>query len=140
MALTVGGNNASTTFSGGLAGLGGLTMVGTGTLVLSASNAYTGSTTISSGTLQLGNGSSLGSVSTASTIIDNGVLAFSRSNTVTQGIDFSSTTITESGGLVQFGPGTLVLAASNGYTGGTMIAGGTLQAGNNARSGQTLRH
>ena len=61
--LSVGGNNQSTTYSGVLAGLGSLAKAGTGTLVLSASNTYSGGTTVGSGTLQLGNAAALGSTS-----------------------------------------------------------------------------
>ncbi|WP_245284078.1 autotransporter outer membrane beta-barrel domain-containing protein [Bradyrhizobium sp. Cp5.3] len=59
--LAVGGNNLSTTFSGVLrdggvaGGFGGsLTKEGTGILTLSGNNIYTGTTTVSSGTLQAG--------------------------------------------------------------------------------------
>src|SRR5262249_8729760 len=54
VALTVGGNNASTTFTGTLddGGLGGsLTKNGTGTLTLTAANAYTGGPPLNAGTL-----------------------------------------------------------------------------------------
>ena len=50
--LTAGGNNASTTFSGGLSGTGGvLTKTGTGTLTLSGTNSHTGGSTVNSGVL-----------------------------------------------------------------------------------------
>jgi autotransporter-associated beta strand protein len=48
--LTVGAG-ASTTFSGALAGGGGLSKAGAGTLTLSGPKAYTGPTTVSAGTL-----------------------------------------------------------------------------------------
>ena len=52
MSLSVGANNASTTFSGALSGSGGLTVVGNGAITLSgSSNSYTGGTTISAGAL-----------------------------------------------------------------------------------------
>jgi autotransporter-associated beta strand protein len=54
--LSVGANNASTTYSGAMSGSGGLTKVGTGTMNLSGANAYTGATNVASGTL-LVNGS-----------------------------------------------------------------------------------
>ncbi|MGH7978574.1 MAG: beta strand repeat-containing protein, partial [Limisphaerales bacterium] len=52
-ALTVGNNNASTTYSGALGGGGSLTKVGTGTLTLSGTETYTGNTTVSRGKLAL---------------------------------------------------------------------------------------
>jgi autotransporter-associated beta strand protein len=51
-ALTVGGNNLSTTVSGTIVGFGGsLIKTGTGILTLSGTNAYTGSTTVNAGAL-----------------------------------------------------------------------------------------
>jgi len=64
-ALTTGGNNSSTTFSGVIFDAPGtmrLTKAGTGTMILSGDNSYTGGTTISAGTLQLGDGGTSGSI------------------------------------------------------------------------------
>ncbi len=56
-ALTVGGNNGSTTYSGVISGSGGsLVKTGTGTFTVSGANLFTGGTTVSQGTLLL-NGS-----------------------------------------------------------------------------------
>ncbi len=50
--LTVGGNNANTTYSGSLGGAGGsLLKTGVGTLVLSGANAYDGGTIVNAGDL-----------------------------------------------------------------------------------------
>ncbi|MFO1524193.1 MAG: autotransporter-associated beta strand repeat-containing protein, partial [Kiritimatiellia bacterium] len=48
--LTLGGNNASTTFAGVISGSGGLTKVGNGSLTLQGANTYAGGTVYNSGT------------------------------------------------------------------------------------------
>ncbi len=53
IAFTVGGNNASTTESGIITGVGSLIKAGTGTLTLSGINTYTGSTVVNGGDLVL---------------------------------------------------------------------------------------
>lgn len=52
--LTLGGNNASTTFAGVASGTGGITKEGTGELILSGANTYTGTTRVNAGTVTLG--------------------------------------------------------------------------------------
>ncbi len=122
--IDTGANSVS--FASPLSGSGGLTKAGAGLLTLLGANAYSGSTRITAGTLQIGNGGSLGSLPSVSPITDNATLAFSRSDSVTQGINFGSV-ITGSGGLVQAGPGTLVLNGSNNYTGVTTVKAGLLE-------------
>lgn len=65
--ISVGANNASTTYSGAISGdggtvgfTGGLTKVGTGTLTLSGSSSYSGETYIRSGTVNIANLSNYG--------------------------------------------------------------------------------
>ncbi len=130
----------SATFSGqilggGSLGLVNLAMTGAGTEIFAGANTYSGSTLITTGTLQLGNGGTTGTLSPSSIIVDNGTLVFSRSNTVTQGIDFSSAAITGTGSLTQLGTGNLILNQANTYSGGTSIASGTLQVGAGGNSG-----
>ena len=59
VALTVGNNNASTTYAGNLSGSGSLTKIGSGNLTLTGTNTYTGATTIIGG-LNLGGSTARG--------------------------------------------------------------------------------
>ncbi len=129
--LTTGGDNTSTTFSGVLTdGTGGVGLAksGAGTMILTGANTYTGGTTIDAGTLQIGDGEATGSI--VGNVMDNGTLAFDRSDTVTfDGV------ISGTGGLTQLGIGTLILTSNNPFTGTTTISAGTLQLGTGGPSG-----
>jgi autotransporter-associated beta strand protein len=107
---------------------GGLIKNGTGAWTLTGANTYSGATTISAGTLQIGNGGTTGTLSSASAITNNGNLVFNRANNVVQGTDFSAAAITGTGNLTQSGTGNLTLNAANSYTGVTTINSGTLIA------------
>jgi outer membrane autotransporter protein len=119
------------TFPGVISGTGGLNQIGAGTTVLTADNTYTGGTVITSGTLQLGNGGTTGSI--VGNVTDNGTLAFGRGDVVTfPGV------ISGTGGLDQIGPGTTILTADNTYSGATNISLGTLAIGDPAHPGAAL--
>ncbi len=107
------------TFSGLISGAGAVSQIGSGTTILTADNTYTGPTTISAGTLQLGNGGAAGSI--VGNVTNNGALAFNRSDTYSFG-----GLISGSGALNQIGSGTTVLTGNNSYTGATTISAGTL--------------
>jgi autotransporter-associated beta strand protein len=62
------------TFSGSIIGPGQVAQIGSGTVALLGTNTYTGGTTISSGTLQLGNGGTTGSI--VGNVTDKGTFAF----------------------------------------------------------------
>lgn len=116
------------TFSGIVSGSGSLEQAGKGTLTLTGANTYTGGTTISHGTLQLGNGGTTGWI--AGDVADNSSLVFNRSDNVTfNGI------VSGNGSLEQAGKGKLTLTGANTYTGGTTISHGTLQLGNGGVTG-----
>ena len=130
----------SETATGTITGNRGINLSGTGTSILAGTNTYTGTTRVDTGTLQLGNGGTTGSLSPSSGITLNSSsskFVFNRSNTITQGTDFG--TISGSGSVVHQGPGTLIFTGANNYTGGTTIsAGSTLQVGTGGADGGAL--
>lgn len=129
--FTFGVDNGSGTFSGVLADdnyTGNFVKNGNGTQVLSGTNTYTGTTTISAGILQIGNGGTSGSI--AGNITDNATLVFNRSDNVTY-----SGIISGSGAVTQAGSGTVTLSGTNTYSGGTAINAGTIQMGDNSTVG-----
>ena len=114
------GNNVA--FGNALSGPGRLDKLGEGMLTLATDNSYRGGTTISAGTLRLGDGGTTGSV--IGDIVNNGTLTFHRSDAITH-----TGSITGTGNVVKLGSGTLTFnnAASLGYTGTTEVAEGTLR-------------
>ena len=98
---------------------GSLTKLGGGTLTLSADNTYTGTTTISAGTLQIGDGGTTGQI--AGAISNAGTLIVDRRGELTL-----AGGITGTGSLEKRGDGSLVLTADNDYTGSTTVAAGNL--------------
>jgi outer membrane autotransporter protein len=131
--------NTTGTVSAALAGSGGLSIQASspsspkvGTLVLTGNNSYTGGTTISAGTLQVGNGGTSGALG-AGAITDNGALAFNRSDTVTV-----ASTISGTGALTQAGTGTLILNGTNSFTGTATVAGGILEIGDASNAGASI--
>jgi autotransporter-associated beta strand protein len=64
IALTVGGNNSSTTYAGVLSGGGSLIKAGSGALTLSGTNTYTGATTVAAGQLTVNGSNSSSSLTT----------------------------------------------------------------------------
>ena len=149
--LTIGATGGGAT--GAISGVGSVTKIGSGTLTLNATNTYTGATTISAGTLLLGNSgvgalssstavtvasgaifnmgsysSSVGSIAGAGNINGTGNI------TLTSGGNNASTEVSGnisftggagSGTLIKNGTGTLTLSGTNTY-GATTINAGTL--------------
>ena len=96
--------------------------MGTGTFVLSGSNAgYLGTTTVSGGVLQLGDGVDSTALAQGN-ILNTASLIFANPNATTYGGSIGG-----SGTVTMAGPGLLALAATNSYSGGTTVSGGTLQ-------------
>jgi len=111
------------TYAGAISGSGALGKSGSGTLILAGSNTYSGPTTVSTGTLQIGNGGTSGSLATSG-ITDNSALLFNLGASGTAAANYA---ISGTGTVTKNGSGTVVLSASNSYTGATTSNAGILQ-------------
>jgi fibronectin-binding autotransporter adhesin len=156
--LTLDANGNSFTNSGNISGQGDLLVrdsTGAGTLTLSGSNSYAGTSTVNRGTLALGSTTAL---PTATTLVVSGTgvvnmagyndsVAALSDGGVSTGVITNTTgaaTLTVNGsssssfsgtiggdmGLTKSGSGVLNVSGVNNYTGATVINGGTLQLGN----------
>ena len=114
-----------------ITGDGSLAQEGDGTLTLTATNDYTGGTTIDSGAIQLGDGTTDGSL--LGDVLDNAWLVFANESALPFGGDISG-----DGGVYKTGSGTLTLTGTSTYTGGTTIDAGTLQLGDGTTDGSLV--
>lgn len=117
--------------TGGISGASDLTKTGTGMVRIETDNTgYSGTTTISGGTLQLGSfaGSAAGSIGNGE-IINNATLRINRSNAFAM-----SNLISGSGNVTQTGTGTTTLNNANTYSGGTTVSAGSFIVTNSSGS------
>ncbi len=153
--LTVAGNY-NLSLGGTIDGAGSLTKNGWSDLRLEGNNTFTGALNIVSGSVTADNIHALGNTSGANispgaslhlsrdaslaALSGGGSVQLMGNNTLTVGgIDSSSTfagNLSDSGGLIKVGTGTLELTGSNGFAGNTAINGGTLNLGGWLRSSQ----
>ena len=124
--------NASTAFAGGIDGTNtaGLTKLGGGNLILAGANSYTGLTTVSAGSAQVGDGSNTGNLTGGggASLAGGTSLIFNTSSATAS----SLASLTGAGDLTMT-LGTLNVTGNNtGYTGTTTIGGGTLGFANNS--------
>ncbi|MFO1529898.1 MAG: autotransporter-associated beta strand repeat-containing protein [Kiritimatiellia bacterium] len=173
-------NGATIVDNGG--GAVNLVKTGGGKLRITTANPYTGTTTISQGSIELGNTSGLGNTTSAITLndaktsyftaalylqtgntltrditvanagftapilgsLEAGTGAFNGTITLNKGVrleNIAGSTMTVNGAVggtgtvSKGGAGTFILAAVNGYTGGTVVNGGVLQAASVADGG-----
>ncbi len=103
---------------------GTFTKAGAGMLQLTATNTFTGNTTISGGTLQVAGSGSLNSGNYSGTIADTAILQYSSSANQTLGgiISGAAGAVTKD----TSSSSTLILTASNTFTGQTTIGAGTV--------------
>ena len=143
-----GGSTA--TLSNSIGGNFGVNKTGSGILVFDAVNTYSGGTTISGGQLRLRHAQGAG---TDPITINGGVLGLDQSLTIGNKVTLQSARsiidmdlvapnsstlsglISGAGTFVKTGRGTLVLAATNSYTGGTSIEGGVLKLSSDGAAG-----
>jgi outer membrane autotransporter protein len=126
------------------ASAGTLIKSGSGTLILSANNTFTGGMSVTGGTLSISSDANLGNGGTVA-LANGTTLAFTGGSTYAHALSLSGSatlnvvggqSVTQSGAianggsagaLVKAGNGTLTLSAANSYTGGTTVTGGLLQ-------------
>ena len=144
----------TTTQSGTISGTGNFVKVGSGTLTLSASNSFTGTTRIAAGTLTLGNASALSASMLDMNAADAGSVSFNQNSTIagltgSRNLDMSGRTLTvggngqsttysgslSNGGLTKTGTGTLTLSGGLGFTGSLTVNRGTVAVSNAASVG-----
>jgi len=141
--------------NGNLSGSTGLTKTNIGTLTISTTNSYVGSTVVGAGTLEIFNLANGGSASAIGASTSNptnlvfygSVLKYSGGSAGTDrgatlngagltmdvvgGVNLTENgTLTGAGALTKVDNGTLTLAAANTYTGGTVISNGVLATAN----------
>lgn len=152
--ITLVANGTITDLTNGVHSVSRLTSTGTGILVLSnANNNYSGGTTISAGTVQLGVDNAIPGNTVAGDVTDNAVLDLNTHSATINGLNGSGTVDTVAGGsptltvgangnngtfsgtiqntagtlsLTKIGAGTEILSGGYTYSGAMTVAGGTL--------------
>ncbi|MFZ0710362.1 MAG: autotransporter-associated beta strand repeat-containing protein, partial [Terrimicrobiaceae bacterium] len=116
--LTLDPQNAANTIrvNSVISGTGALSKTGAGSVVLTGANTFSGVTTVTAGSLQIGSGSTTGSVT--GNIANAGAVVFNRSNAYSYAGSISGT-----GTVTQVGTGTLTLTGAISGTGAVTQAG-----------------
>ena len=125
------GNTYTFSGTGSIAGSTGLTKTGAGTLILANPNSYSGTTSITAGTVQIGNGGTSGSLGVGP-VANEGVLVFNRSDAST-----TPNAISGAGELRHTGTGAVTLSGNSTYTGPTNIITGTVVVTDETSLGDT---
>ena len=111
-------------YTGLISGTGGVKQQGSGTAILTANNPYSGVTTITAGTLQIGNGGASGSFSNSASVANAGALVFNRTGSLAYNGPISGIgSLTIQGGVA------VTLNAPEIYSGNTTVSAGTLALG-----------
>ena len=159
-AASIGTDAGSTlTISGNIDGAQSLTKVGAGTLVLSGNNTWSGATTVSAGTLQLG--AATGMTNATVLTVNGGTFdlnGFSKTVTNLSGtggaiaLGSGALTVNQTaartyagvisgtGSLTKSGTSTLTLTGANSYSGGTTVSAGTLLGNSTSLQGDIVNN
>ena len=125
---SVGAKNLATTFAGTIADVTdpcSLVKVGTNTLTLTGTNTYSGSTTVSAGMLQIGDGAALSGQLGTGLVVNNATLSFYRPDDV-----LVANAISGSGAVIKLGTNNLTLAGANTSSGLLVVSNGTVTLAN----------
>lgn len=127
LSVTVNNSTKDYTFSGSgsISGSAVLIKSGSGILTLINANTYAGLTTVSGGTLKIGDGTTDGSIS--GPMMNNASVVFHSTGTTSYGGDLSGGA---SASITKQGPGTVTLTGANSFGGITSVSAGTLRLGN----------
>ena len=129
-AIDTNGNNVA--YGTALDGTVGLVKLGSGKLTLNAANTFSGSVSISAGTLELAAAGALAAANVD--IASSSLLRFNRADAASFAVSFSG-----AGAIEKANTGALTLSGSgNGYTGIFSLSGGTLVLGNASALSGTL--
>jgi autotransporter-associated beta strand protein len=121
--ISTGANNV--VLSGVISGASAWGKAGSGTLALTNTNTYTGTTAVAAGALEIGGAGSLGSGTYAAAISNAGTFIYN--STAAQTL---SGTVSGAGALTKKAASTLTLTSNfNSYTGATNVEAGTLVVG-----------
>jgi fibronectin-binding autotransporter adhesin len=137
-----------------ISGGGNILKDGSGTVTLAAANTFTGTTSVSAGTLLLGDGAALGSGGATitsgtldlggqtiinSVVVNGGTLTGGTIDTsqVTPTAGTITATLSGTGNLVKAGGGQLIIRGTQTYAGETIIQSGTIQLGGGANPSAT---
>jgi autotransporter-associated beta strand protein len=128
--LTVGSDNNSSLFVGSILGAGSFIKAGTGNLTLNQNNVMSGPIEVAGGTLQLGDGNTIGTVGTGAIAVDAaGTLIFDEpGNSTTIVNQISGSGLVQLNGFSTIGSVTFADSGST-FSGGVSINGGRIVLG-----------